>query len=171
LNYCGTREPCHNGGTCENTKPDEYLCKCPEGFSGTNCEVVDNVCATAPCLHGGTCTVTTTVVTNGISGSTGGGSFNCTCPPGWTGDTCQISKTFLNAFQLISVIPPGSFSFVVCCVMSCCLTLFGGDSGGRREQVNSRDRKEGKKRSNLVGTCCWPETVMELIKALEHHHQ
>ncbi|XP_059353369.1 protein jagged-1-like isoform X1 [Daphnia carinata] len=80
LNYCGTREPCQNGGTCENTKPDEYLCKCPDGFSGTNCEVVDNVCATAPCQHGGTCTV-----------ATNGTSFNCTCPPGWTGDTCQIN--------------------------------------------------------------------------------
>lgn len=135
LNTCGTRQPCRNGGTCENTNPDQYQCKCPEGFSGINCEVVDNVCATAPCLHGGTCTVTTTVVTNGISDSTGGGggSFNCTCPPGWTGDTCQISKTlfsfflyFLNAFQLISIIPPGSFTFVVCSVMSCCLSFLSG---------------------------------------------
>ena len=106
MNICGTRDPlCHNGGTCENTKPDEYLCRCPEGFSGTDCEVVDNVCATAPCLHGGTCTVTTTVVTNGISGSIGGGgSFNCSCPPGWTGDTCQISKSFFFFLTLLSII-------------------------------------------------------------------
>jgi hypothetical protein len=127
-------------------------------------------------------------VTNGISDSTGGGSFNCTCPPGWTGDTCQISKTlfsfflyYLNAFQLISIIPPGSFTFVVCSVMSCCLSFLsgknsfclkrkengkncvggGGESGGRREQVNFREtRKEGKEKEQfsrdlllLAGNC------------------
>ncbi|CAH1364291.1 protein jagged-1b isoform X1 [Tenebrio molitor] len=77
LNYCGTHEPCLNGGTCENTAPDNYLCTCPEGFSGTNCEVVDNPCAPQPCLHGGTCLEA-------------GGSFSCECAPGWTGTTCNV---------------------------------------------------------------------------------
>ena len=80
LNYCGTHEPCLNGGTCENPAPDEFLCKCAEGFSGTNCQVVDNVCATAPCLHGGNCSVVDSALD----------SFNCSCPSGWTGSTCQI---------------------------------------------------------------------------------
>ena len=91
MNYCGTHEPCMNGGTCENPAPDEYLCKCPEGFSGTNCQVVDNVCATAPCLHGGNCSV---VQINAVTDSNAVTGFNCSCPPGWTGDTCQISKFF-----------------------------------------------------------------------------
>ncbi|XP_060530612.1 protein jagged-1-like [Cylas formicarius] len=77
LNYCGTHEPCLNGGTCENTAPDNYLCTCPEGFSGANCEVVDNPCAPAPCLHGGTCLEA-------------GGSFSCECTAGWMGPTCNI---------------------------------------------------------------------------------
>ncbi|XP_065167947.1 protein jagged-1b-like [Atheta coriaria] len=77
LNSCGTREPCQNGGTCENTAPDNYRCTCPEGFSGTNCEVVDNPCAPAPCQHGGTC-------------MEAAGSFTCECVPGWTGPTCEI---------------------------------------------------------------------------------
>ncbi|XP_072376666.1 protein jagged-2 [Diabrotica undecimpunctata] len=77
LNYCGTHEPCLNGGTCENTAPDNYLCTCPEGFSGANCEIVDNPCAPAPCLHGGTCIEA-------------GGSFSCECGNGWTGPTCNI---------------------------------------------------------------------------------
>ncbi|KAJ8873822.1 hypothetical protein PR048_024658 [Dryococelus australis] len=76
LNYCGTHEPCTNGGTCENTAPDQYLCTCSEGFSGLNCEVVDNPCATAPCAHGGTCVETA-------------GQFHCTCTSGWTGATCH----------------------------------------------------------------------------------
>jgi len=87
LNYCGTHEPCLNGGTCENPAPDEFLCKCPDGFSGTNCQVVDNVCATGPCLHGGNCSVLNLE---------SGGAFNCSCPPGWTGSTCQISKKNIN---------------------------------------------------------------------------
>ena len=55
LNYCGTHEPCLNGGTCENVAPDKYRCTCPEGFSGVNCEVVEHPCAPAPCRHYGTC--------------------------------------------------------------------------------------------------------------------
>lgn len=80
LNYCGTHEPCLNGGTCENTAPDNYHCTCPDGFSGSNCEVVDNPCAPAPCRHGGTC-------------QEAGGSFSCDCAAGWTGPTCDIGKT------------------------------------------------------------------------------
>ncbi|XP_063231226.1 protein jagged-1b [Bacillus rossius redtenbacheri] len=76
LNYCGTHEPCANGGTCENTAPDQYLCTCPEGFSGPACETVDNPCATAPCAHGGTCAEAL-------------GQFHCTCTSGWTGATCR----------------------------------------------------------------------------------
>ena len=82
LDYCGTHEPCQNGGTCENPAPDAYLCKCPEGFSGVNCEAVANPCATGPCHNGATC--------HTLPDS---GGFNCTCPPGWTGPTCQNSKS------------------------------------------------------------------------------
>ncbi|XP_076306369.1 protein jagged-1-like isoform X2 [Tachypleus tridentatus] len=76
LNYCGTHEPCQNGGICENTPPDEYRCRCPEGFSGVNCEVVDDPCATSPCANGGTC-------------SEINGTYSCTCKPGWNGERCQ----------------------------------------------------------------------------------
>nr|WIL10081.1 protein jagged-1b-like protein [Palaemon carinicauda] len=75
LNYCG-RYPCVNGGTCENTAPDQYHCTCPEGFSGENCEVVEDPCAPEPCQNGGTCLEVN-------------GGFQCTCSPGWTGSTCE----------------------------------------------------------------------------------
>lgn len=81
LNYCGTHEPCHNSGTCENTAPDQYRCSCAEGFSGVNCEVVENPCAPAPCQHGGRCRRTPT-------------GFFCECTAGWAGDTCDNSKSF-----------------------------------------------------------------------------
>lgn len=89
LNYCGTHEPCKNGGTCESPAPDEYVCKCPEGFSGVNCEMADNICATGPCRNGGTCSVVPSTANNPES-------FKCSCRPGWTGDTCQMSKSSLS---------------------------------------------------------------------------
>ena len=29
--------PCENGGLCEQRSLDNYECKCPDGYSGTNC--------------------------------------------------------------------------------------------------------------------------------------
>ncbi|GFQ71749.1 protein serrate [Trichonephila clavata] len=78
LNFCGTHEPCQNGGTCVNAAPDNYTCRCAEGFSGTNCDIVDNPCASSPCLNQGTCSE----INN---------TFICTCLPGWTGNRCQTN--------------------------------------------------------------------------------
>ncbi|XP_047034069.1 protein serrate [Helicoverpa zea] len=78
LNYCGTHEPCQHGGTCENTAPDQYLCRCAEGFSGTDCERVDNPCAPQPCVHG-ECA---------LAGTPRG--FSCACQRGWAGALCDL---------------------------------------------------------------------------------
>jgi len=37
LNACSEKQPCKNGGECEN-KDEGYICKCEAGFTGTNCE-------------------------------------------------------------------------------------------------------------------------------------
>ncbi|XP_065216653.1 protein jagged-2-like [Planococcus citri] len=81
LNYCGTHEPCQNGGTCSNTAPDQYMCTCPEGLSGSRCEVVINPCVTGPCVNGGTC----------IENLENQNHYQCLCPPGWTGSDCSIN--------------------------------------------------------------------------------
>ncbi|KAF7710817.1 hypothetical protein HF521_009689 [Silurus meridionalis] len=79
LNYCGSHRPCVNGGTCMNTEPDEYLCVCPNGYSGKNCEIVEHACMSNPCANGGTCHETSF-------------GFECHCPSGWTGTTCAKDK-------------------------------------------------------------------------------
>ncbi|XP_015764903.1 PREDICTED: neurogenic locus notch homolog protein 1-like [Acropora digitifera] len=37
-NRCITSSPCQNGGTCTSTGNSSYMCRCPEGFYGFNCE-------------------------------------------------------------------------------------------------------------------------------------
>ena len=37
-NKCA-QNPCRNGGTCfQRSKPNEYLCECPNGYQGTSCD-------------------------------------------------------------------------------------------------------------------------------------
>ncbi|XP_064408628.1 protein jagged-1 [Latimeria chalumnae] len=115
LNYCGSHQPCLNGGTCANTEPDKYQCICEEGFHGQNCQIAEHACLSSPCLNGGTCTQTNSgfqcVCAAGWSGPTCtddidecasspcahdgtcrnlADGFACTCPSQWTGKTCQL---------------------------------------------------------------------------------
>lgn len=57
LNYCGTHTPCMYGGTCHHLGGEKFNCSCPEGLTGTRCEIIVDPCATTPCQHGATCTV------------------------------------------------------------------------------------------------------------------
>lgn len=88
--------PCQNGATCMEKSNASlyidqmlfgeprvfsynnaagYICKCPAGFTGKNCEIQIDECETAPCVHG--------KCTDLING------YNCTCLPGWEGENCQ----------------------------------------------------------------------------------
>lgn len=83
LNYCGTHQPCVNGGICSNERPDEYSCACPEGFSGQNCEIGVNECTSSPCQNGGLC-------------QNLADHFTCHCLLGWQGSLCEIPTPHLG---------------------------------------------------------------------------
>lgn len=55
LNYCGTHSPCEYGGTCHHMGGEKFRCTCPEGLSGSRCEIVEDPCATTPCMNGASC--------------------------------------------------------------------------------------------------------------------
>lgn len=57
LNYCGTHTPCLYGGTCHHLGGEKYNCSCPEGLSGTRCEIIVDPCAIDPCKNGALCTL------------------------------------------------------------------------------------------------------------------
>ncbi|XP_073247716.1 uncharacterized protein [Porites lutea] len=82
-NYRGTKnlcakKPCLNNGKCYMGYTEKrYVCVCPAGYHGENCEKDINECESSPCLNNGTCT-------DRIN------AFNCSCPPGFSGNRCEI---------------------------------------------------------------------------------
>merc|ERR1712003_324240 len=77
VDECANEGWCQNGGECTNTV-GSFICLCPQGWEGSNCELDINECeaATNPCLNGGSCTNTD-------------GSYQCLCNNGWGGQNCD----------------------------------------------------------------------------------
>ncbi|XP_031570057.1 fibropellin-1-like isoform X2 [Actinia tenebrosa] len=73
--YCGTHNPCRNGGSCINGESSR-LCRCRDGYTGPDCGDID-VCHSSPCSNGGTCI------------SSGAGMFKCQCSYMYSGYTCE----------------------------------------------------------------------------------
>uniref|UniRef100_A0A915DAM3 Uncharacterized protein n=1 Tax=Ditylenchus dipsaci TaxID=166011 RepID=A0A915DAM3_9BILA len=71
--------PCKNGGQCLPNKTIEntYTCKCGTRYTGPNCQIDVNACASQPCP-------------NGIACHNLYNDFHCSCPSGFTGKTCQM---------------------------------------------------------------------------------
>ncbi|XP_068447252.1 sushi, nidogen and EGF-like domain-containing protein 1 isoform X3 [Clinocottus analis] len=76
---CQHLRPCLNGGQCIDdciTGNPSFTCSCLAGFTGRQCQIDVNECASHPCQNGGTCE-------DQIN------SFQCHCPPGYTGIHCE----------------------------------------------------------------------------------
>ncbi|XP_053565879.1 sushi, nidogen and EGF-like domain-containing protein 1 [Bombina bombina] len=68
-------QPCRNGAACKD-RVSHFLCDCPQGYSGQNCELEMDECLSEPCKNGGSCQDLP-------------GAFLCICPEGFTGVQCE----------------------------------------------------------------------------------
>ena len=90
--------PCQNDGKCTD-KIFSYVCLCCPGFTGDNCETNIDECASSPCKNDGFCPETLdpnsgqAPCKNGGTCIEGIGSFECKCPPGYTGKFCESRTT------------------------------------------------------------------------------
>ena len=74
-------KPCQNQGSCTDGL-DSYECSCiGTGYSGTDCETLDGVCHSSPCLHDGVC----------LDRGTVEGPYACDCTAvDYAGITCEL---------------------------------------------------------------------------------
>ncbi|XP_069704556.1 delta and Notch-like epidermal growth factor-related receptor isoform X2 [Periplaneta americana] len=78
---CGEGQDCSGKGVCfSNISMDGYECQCCLGYVGPHCEERDG-CYPNPCRNSGICVD----ISQGHEGST----FQCLCPYGFAGKTCQ----------------------------------------------------------------------------------
>ncbi|XP_042333788.1 LOW QUALITY PROTEIN: basement membrane-specific heparan sulfate proteoglycan core protein [Sceloporus undulatus] len=75
--------PCQNGGVCRDSDSSSYVCECPEGFAGSNCEHPQALrCHPDACGPDATC----------INRATGQG-YTCRCLLGKYGEKCMSGVT------------------------------------------------------------------------------
>ncbi|XP_017695325.1 PREDICTED: basement membrane-specific heparan sulfate proteoglycan core protein, partial [Lepidothrix coronata] len=70
--------PCQNGGVCQDDESGTYMCRCPHGFTGSNCEYSQALhCHPEACGPDATC----------VNRPDGQG-YTCRCHLGKSGDRC-----------------------------------------------------------------------------------
>ena len=70
-------DECQNNGFCADPS-EQFECSCPNGFTGSTCEINIDECLENECVHG-TCVDQV-------------GNYTCSCDRGWTGRLCDLDK-------------------------------------------------------------------------------
>ena len=89
---CPLRDICSRRGVCQirttaSSHSGYYACECQSGYSGDQCENIQDNCLSNPCQHGGMCL-------NSFK------TFTCDCGVGYTGQRCQEKWLTLNGTLL-----------------------------------------------------------------------
>jgi hypothetical protein len=131
---------CVNGGTCE-----DGTCKCPEGFSGTKCEVKDK-CFGVTCENGGTCDDGT-----------------CTCPEGYYGTNCEnLTIGKLSGTWSISTTSNGQTNTDIATISTVNVNTFSITHFG--DFPCTQDLKlTGKQVTMLSATTCTPVSITNFV--------
>ena len=134
---CSASHPCkdHDGANdsahCTDSTDgggvlvDDYLCSCPTGWEGENCEVDTDECE-ATCIKVNANAVGSCALSANADGctATGGldassdctfaqvafGAYDCACVDGFDGDTCEYSGTSDGELVRSSALAPASFA-------------------------------------------------------------
>ncbi|XP_067328852.1 basement membrane-specific heparan sulfate proteoglycan core protein isoform X3 [Anolis sagrei] len=81
-------QPCQNGGVCQDSESSSYVCECPQGFAGSNCEHPQALrCHPEACGPDATC----------INRPTGPG-YTCRCLLGKYGEKCMAGATVTTPY-------------------------------------------------------------------------
>uniref|UniRef100_A0A7M4G0T5 Basement membrane-specific heparan sulfate proteoglycan core protein n=1 Tax=Crocodylus porosus TaxID=8502 RepID=A0A7M4G0T5_CROPO len=93
-------QPCQNGGVCRDSESSSYVCHCPQGFTGSNCEHSQALhCHPEACGPDATC----------INRADGQG-YTCRCHLGKTGEKCMegvmVTAPFFNGRDAFISYPP-----------------------------------------------------------------
>uniref|UniRef100_A0A914V507 Uncharacterized protein n=1 Tax=Plectus sambesii TaxID=2011161 RepID=A0A914V507_9BILA len=86
--------PCQFDGTCVADSVGGHRCICHAGFTGSECEIDEADCLSAPCANGGECferSRPTTFTAGRVKGQfsfDNAVGFVCVCLPGYQGETC-----------------------------------------------------------------------------------
>ena len=114
-------KPCKNGGLCVYTNGSQYQCRCPMGFKGKICKLLDTTpCTPNTCPNGSSCYVTgsnrvctcmdeqcghtwagvcpPSMCKNGGKCAWNGVTNLCLCPPGTGGEYCTLNTTTVPSF-------------------------------------------------------------------------
>ncbi|CAF0842565.1 unnamed protein product [Adineta steineri] len=81
---CDMLNPCQNNGLCidDNTTLSDYICLCPYGFDGQQCQNDYRPCQPHTCWN------------NGICNQTSNTTFYCLCREGWYGIHCEAKTEY-----------------------------------------------------------------------------